>query len=158
PDARGFAELRQELRDAGRGELLADVCATWAPHEHDPIRAADAWSEAGEAMVVLGEAATAVEYLRQAIALDPTNNRAIARLLESGEPGDRAAAGEVIEHEPPERGQLFGPGRRRPGLEAGRRKADVIARRAAQHRRAAGLWDQVGRVDRALWHYQQAWK
>ena len=46
PDARGFAELRQELRDAGRGELLADVCATWAPHERDPIRAADAWSEA----------------------------------------------------------------------------------------------------------------
>ena len=45
PDARGFAELRQELRDAGRGELLADVCATWAPHERDPIRAADAWSE-----------------------------------------------------------------------------------------------------------------
>src|SRR5262249_37302060 len=40
PDARGFAELRQELRDAGRGELLADVCATWAPHERDPIRAA----------------------------------------------------------------------------------------------------------------------
>src|SRR5678815_5537002 len=40
PEARSFAALRQELRDAGRGELLADVCATWAPHERDPIRAA----------------------------------------------------------------------------------------------------------------------
>jgi tetratricopeptide (TPR) repeat protein len=158
PDARGFAELRQELRDAGRGELLADVCATWAPHERDPIRAADAWSEAGEAMVVLGEAETAIEYLRQAIDLDPTNDRAIDRLLEIVEPGDPAAAAEVIEHELTELAQLFDPVRRRPGLEAGRRKADVIARRAAQHRRAAGLWDQVGRVDRALWHYQQAWK
>jgi tetratricopeptide (TPR) repeat protein len=158
PDARGFAELRQELRDAGRGELLADVCATWAPHERDPIRAADAWSEAGEAMVVLGEAETAIEYLRQAIDLDPTNDRAIDRLLEIVEPGDPAAAAEVIEHELTELAQLFDPARRRPGLDAGRRKADVIARRAEQHRRAAGLWDQLGRVDRALWHYQQAWK
>ncbi|HEX8112906.1 MAG TPA: hypothetical protein VF516_34480, partial [Kofleriaceae bacterium] len=157
PDARGFAELRQELRDAGRGELLADVCATWAPHERDPIRAADAWSEAGEAMVVLGEAETAVEYLQQAIDLDPTNDRAIDRLLEIVEPGDPAAAAEVIEHELTELAQLFDPARKRPGLD-GRRKTDVIARRAAQHRRAAGLWDQVGRVDRALWHYQQAWK
>ena len=157
PDARGFAELRQELRDAGRGELLADVCATWAPHERDPIRAADAWSEAGEAMVVLGEAETAVEYLQQAIDLDPTNDRAIDRLVEIVEPGDPAAAAEVIEHELTELAQVFDPARRRPGLD-GRRKAEVIGRRAAQHRRAAGLWDQLGRVDRALWHYQQAWK
>jgi tetratricopeptide (TPR) repeat protein len=157
PDARGFAELRQELRDAGRGELLADVCATWAPHERDPIRAADAWSEAGEAMVVLGEAETAIEYLQHAIDLDPSNDRAIDRLLEIVEPGDPAAAAEVIEHELTELAQLFDPARKRPGLD-GRRKAEVVARRAAQHRRAAGLWDQLGRVDRALWHYQQAWK
>jgi tetratricopeptide (TPR) repeat protein len=116
PDARGFAELRQELRDAGRGELLADVCATWAPHERDPIRAADAWSEAGEAMVVLGEAETAVEYLRQAIDLDPTNDRAIDRLLEIVEPGDPATAAEVIEHELTELAQLFDPRAQAAGL------------------------------------------
>jgi tetratricopeptide (TPR) repeat protein len=121
PDARGFAELRQEPRDAGRGELLADVCATSAPHERDPIRAADAWSEAGEAMVVLGETETAIEYLRQAIDLDPTNDRAIDRLLEIVEPGDPAAAAEVIEHELTELAQLFDPARRRPGL-AGRQR------------------------------------
>src|SRR6185503_589663 len=40
-----------------------------------------------------------------------------------------------------------------------RRKSEVIARRAAQHRRAAELWNEhLGRVDRALWHFQQAWK
>ncbi|MGN6109443.1 MAG: hypothetical protein ACTHU0_30325, partial [Kofleriaceae bacterium] len=71
PEAKGFAELRQELRTAGRGELLAELCATWAQHERDPARAADAWSEAGEAMLVLGETATAVEYLRTALELDP---------------------------------------------------------------------------------------
>src|SRR6188474_600030 len=86
PEAKGFAQLRQELRDAGRGELLAELCATWAQHERDPIRAADAWSEAGEAMIILGETATAMEYLRTALDLDPTNYRAADRLLEVIEP------------------------------------------------------------------------
>src|SRR3569833_2249577 len=99
PEAKGFAALRQELRDAGRGELLADVCATWAQHERDPVRAADAWSEAGEAMVVLGETATAIEYLRTALELDPTNDRAADRLLEIVEPNDPAAAVEILEGE-----------------------------------------------------------
>jgi hypothetical protein len=31
--------------------------------------------------------------------------------------------------------------------------------RSSHHRRAAVLWNEyLGRVDRALWHYQQAWK
>src|SRR3954466_14886515 len=97
PEAKSFADLRQELRDAGRGELLAELCATWAQHERDPVRAADAWSEAGEAMVVLGETATAVEYLRTALDLDPTNDRAADRLLEIVEPNDPAAAVELLE-------------------------------------------------------------
>src|SRR3954471_6707152 len=140
PDARGFAELRQELRDAGRGELLADVCATWAPHERDPIRAADAWSEAGEAMVVLGEPETAVEYLRTALDLDPTNDRATDRLLDIVEPDDPALAVEIIEHELAELAQLHDPSRKRAGIGGSiggsidaRRKSEVIPPRAAQH-------------------------
>src|SRR5438067_11528241 len=86
PEPRGFATLRQELRAAGRGELLADVCATWAQHERDPMRAADAWAEAGEAMAVLGEIATAIEYLRTALEYDPAHERAADRLLEIGAP------------------------------------------------------------------------
>ncbi|MEO8705215.1 MAG: hypothetical protein ABI867_34535, partial [Kofleriaceae bacterium] len=149
PEAKGFAELRQELRDAGRGELLAELCATWAQHERDPVRAADAWSEAGEAMVVLGETATAVEYLRTALDLDPTNDRASDRLLEIVEPSDPAAAVEIIEHE---LGELA-------KKEATRKRPEITQRRAAQHRRAAELWnDHLGRVDRALWHWQQAWR
>src|SRR5262245_553566 len=108
PEPKGFAELRQVLRDAGRGELLADVCATWAQHERDPVRAADAWSEAGEAMMVLGESATAIEYLRTALDLDPTNDRAADRLLEIVEPSDPAHAVEIIELE---LGELAKPGK-----------------------------------------------
>src|SRR5439155_22855382 len=115
PEPKSFATLRQELRDAGRGELLADVCATWAQHERDPIRAADAWSEAGEAMAVLGETATAIEYLRTALELDPTNDRATDRLLEIVEPGDPAFAVEIIENELAERAQFHDPARKRPG-------------------------------------------
>ena len=151
PEAKGFAELRQMLRDAGRGELLADVCSTWAPHERDPARAADAWSEAGEAMVVLGEIDTAIEYLRTALDLDPTNDRASDRLLEIVEPNDPAAAVEIIEHELAELAKRSGAG--------AKAKAEVVARRASHHRRAAELWNgHLGRVDRALWHHQQAWK
>jgi tetratricopeptide (TPR) repeat protein len=149
PEARSYGQLRQELRDAGRGELLAELCATWAQHERDPVRAADAWSEAGEAMLVLGETATAIEYLRTSLELDPTNDRAADRLLEIVEPTDPAAAVEIIETELTELA-------RRDGA---RRRPEVTARRAGHHRRAAVLWnDYLGRVDRALWHWQQAWK
>src|SRR3569833_325283 len=152
PEANGSAALRQELRDAGRGELLADVCATWAQHERDPVRAADAWSEAGEAMIVLGEIETAVEYLRTSLELDPTNDRASDRLLEIVEPNDPAAAVEIIE------GELTDLAKRAGG-DHGRKRPELVARRAAQRRRAAELWnDHLGRVDRALWHWQQAWK
>ena len=152
PDPKRFSELRQELRAAGRGELLAELCATWAQHERDPVRAADAWSEAGESMLVLGEVETAVEYLRTALDLDPTNDRAADRLLEILEPNDPAAAVEVIELELAEL-------QKRAGGQGQRAKAEVTARRASHHRRAAELWnDHLGRVDRALWHFQQAWK
>ncbi len=148
PEAKGFAELRQVLRDAGRGELLAELCATWAQHERDPIRAADAWSEAGEAMAVLGELETAMEYLRTSLELDPTNYRSADRLLEIVEPDDPAAAVEIIEQELGELAQA-----------KHKRAPKVTERRAAQHRRAAELWnDHLGRVDRALWHWQQAWR
>jgi tetratricopeptide (TPR) repeat protein len=126
--------------------------------ERDSMRAADAWSEAGEAMVVLGEPETAVEYLRTALELDPTNDRATDRLLDIVSPDDPALAVEIIEHELAELAQLHDPARKRPGSDH-RRKPEVVQRRAAQHRRAAELWQtELGRVDRALWHFQQAWK
>ena len=101
-------------------------------------------------MVVLGETATAIEYLRTALELDPTNDRAADRLLEIVEPNDPAAAVEILER------------RARPSSrksEGTRKQRSTTARRARHHRRAAVLWnDHLGRVDRALWHWQQAWK
>src|SRR5213076_3238010 len=102
----------QVLRDAGRGELLAELCATWSQHERDPVRAADAWSEAGESMAVLGETATAIEYLRTALELDPANDRAADRLLEIVEPNDPAAAVEILESELAELTKRDGKGRK----------------------------------------------
>src|SRR3954468_6637102 len=133
PEARGFTQLRHELREAGRGELLAELCATWAQHERDPVRSADAWSEAGEAMVVLGELATAIEYLRTALDLDPTNDRAADRLIEIVEPTDPAAAGEIIELELTELAKKDGAGKGK--------KSEITQRRAAHHRKAALLWN-----------------
>src|SRR5574338_352841 len=96
----------------------------------------------GAAMAVLGETATAIEYLRTALDLDPTNERAADRLLEMVEPYDPAAAAEIIETELTELAKRTG----------NQRKPELIARRAAHHRRAAVLWnDFLGRVDRALW-------
>ncbi|MDX2088094.1 MAG: hypothetical protein SFX73_09595 [Kofleriaceae bacterium] len=152
PEGTSFEQLRQELRSAGRGDLLAELCATWAQHERDPLRRADAWSEAGEALAVLGELETATEYLRAALDLDPANERAADRLLEIFEAHDPAAAVEIIELQLTELAKVTGG-------HGARAKADAVARRAAHHRRAAQLWDaQLGRVDRALWHWQQAWK
>jgi len=152
PEARSFEQLRQQLRNAGRGELLAEVCATWAHHERDPVRAADAWSEAGEALAVIGDPDTAISYLRQALELDPANERAADRLLELVEANDPAAAVEIIELQ-------LGVLQKHAGGHGAKAKAELIARRAAHHRRAAELWDgHLGRVDRAMWHWQQAWK
>ena len=154
PDGKAFHALRGELRNSGRGELLADLCATWAPHEADPIRSADAWSEAGEAMLVLGEHDTAIAYLRTALDLDPANERAAERLIELYEADDPAAAVEIVEAEVAELAKRDGG----PSGK-GKGKPETIARRAMQHRRAAELWnDELGRVDRALWHWQQAWR
>lgn len=148
PDANGFLALRHEVREAGRSELVARVCAAWAPRETDPILAAGAWSEAGEAMIVTGKTDDAIQYLRNALELDPTNDRAADRLLEIVEPDDPALAVEILENEL---------------TELAKRDAntapELTQRRAAHHWRAAMLWnDHLGRIDRALWHYQQAWR
>src|SRR5205823_10921522 len=73
--------------------------------------------------------------------------RASDRLLELVETNDPAAAVEIIEAGLVELAKRSG------------RKSELVARRAAHHRHAAELWhEHLGRVDRALWHFQQAWK
>ncbi|HTJ47125.1 MAG TPA: tetratricopeptide repeat protein [Kofleriaceae bacterium] len=155
-DADGFAELRIALRTGGHGELLAEICELRAPRERDAHRAADVWSEAGEARLVLGQREAAERDLRAALELDPSDERAAARLVELYVvAGRHAAAADVLEAE------LEALSARGNGEQKHRRaKPDAsIARRGQRHRLAAQIWDErLGRVDRALSHWQRAWQ
>ncbi len=156
PDAAAFVDLRDQLRAAGAGNELAELCARWAPLEPDASKAAEAWSESGEAMLLQGVADEGLRRLRKAIDLDPINARSIDRFVEHAlHLGDAASAAEVVENE------LTELGKRTESENAKGRKptAASISRRAEQHRIAAQLWnDRLGRIDRALWHWQQAWR
>ncbi len=156
-DGDAFAELRAALRKGGSGELLAEICEARAPREADPAKAADAWSEAGEARLVLGQRDLAERALRAALALEPADERAAARLVELHlVAGHHAAAADVLEAE------LDALARRAEGPAPGRRPAKpdpTIPRRGQRHRLAASIWDErLGRVDRALAHWQKAWQ
>src|SRR5580765_4978317 len=65
PEAKGFAELRNELREAGRGELLAELCATWAQPERDLDPMNDRASDRLLEIVEPEDPAAAVEILEQ---------------------------------------------------------------------------------------------
>lgn len=153
-----YYELRTELRKSGAAEELAEIGELRAPHERDRLRAADILSEAGEARYLLGNDAQGEKNMRQALSLDPANERAAARFAEVLMVAERfAEAAEILEAElaelerradstPPEKGR--------------RAKAPPFAtRRGNRHRMLAQLWDgRLGRVDRALEHWQQAWQ
>jgi Tfp pilus assembly protein PilF len=154
-DGDAFVELRVRLREGGNGDVLATICELHAPHMKDPVRAADVWSEAGEARLVLGQRDAAERDLRAALALDPANERASSRLVEALMVGGRFAdAAEVIEDE------LTALAARADAAPQRRGRSDgFLARRGQRHRMAAQIWDErLGRVDRALWHWQQAWR
>lgn len=154
-DGNRFATVRQALRAGGQGELLAEVCELRAPFEPNPGKAADLWAEAGEARAVLGHVAAAERDLRAACALDAAHELATARLVEHFlTTGRSAEAGDILEAELDEL-------TRRADANPAKAKTDRagLARRAARHRTAATLWDQqLGRVDRALAHWQAAWR
>ncbi|MEZ4403769.1 MAG: tetratricopeptide repeat protein [Kofleriaceae bacterium] len=154
-DVGRFTALRQALRSSGQGELLAEVCELRAPFEPTPSKAADLWAEAGEARAILGQAAVAERDLRAACALDAAHEVATARLVETFvTTGRPAEAGDILEAELDELAK-------RAEVSPAKAKVDRagIARRAARHRLAAGLWEQhLGRVDRALAHWQAAWR
>jgi tetratricopeptide (TPR) repeat protein len=147
-DGELYYELRTDLRDSGQAEKLAEVSELRAPHEADPHKAATIWSEAGEARLVLGHDEQGEHDLRAALALDPANERAASRLAERCMvAGAFAEAAAILEAEL---------------ADLAARAADAhpaTARRGHRHRMLAQLWDErLGRVDRALYHWQQAWR
>ncbi len=152
-DAGRFAALRGAARSAGAHSTLAEVCELRAPFEADPVVAAEIWAEAGELRDELGQLALAERDLKAACALDPSNQAAAARLVEHLlAAGKHAEAAAILEAELTELD-------RRATAADGRPERDALPRRAARHRAAAEVWDRhLGRVDRALHHWQQAWQ
>ncbi len=155
-DADLYFELRVALRKSGQAEPIADIGELHAPFENDRLKAADIWSEAGEARLLLGHDEQGERDLRSALGLDPANERAAARIAELLMVAERfAEAATVLEEELSElerRADLTPPNKRR-------KSAPFAARRGHRHRMLAQLWDErLGRVDRALHHWQQAWQ
>src|SRR5262249_8344241 len=117
-------------------------------------------SEAGEARLVLGQREQAERDLRAALELDPTDARAAERIVELYlVAGRHAAAVDVLESE------LDALARKHESSDAHKKthkpaKPDPAAQRRGQrHRLAAQIWDErLGRVDRALYHWQRAWQ
>ncbi|HUH06056.1 MAG TPA: tetratricopeptide repeat protein, partial [Kofleriaceae bacterium] len=155
-DADLYFELRVALRKSGQAQPLAEIGELHAPHQPDRRRAADIWSEAGEARLLLGHDAEGERDLRHALEIDPANERAAARLTEQLMVAERFAdTAEIMEAELAE---LSARADDAPKNE--KRKGEAFApRRAHRHRMLAQLWDErLGRVDRALHHWQRAWQ
>lgn len=150
-DAARFAALRSELRGRGAHSTLAEILELRAPFEAEPVTAAAIWAEAGELRDELGQLALAERDLKAACALDPGSGSAAARLVELLlAAGKHAEAAAVLEAE------LTELDRRQP---IGKADRAALARRAERHRAAAETWERhLGRVDRALHHWQAAWK
>lgn len=144
PDGKRFVALRDELRQAGRGELLAAVCAAFAAVAIGPAAAA-AWSEAGETYLLIGDIAAGRRALERALLTDPLDERArVALASYLVGVGHAASAVEVVEAE-------------LAALAAAPGASPARAGRA--HARAAEIWHtHLGRLDKALAHYQTAWQ
>jgi len=155
-DADLFFELRVALRKSGQAEPLAQIGELHAPHVRDRRRAADIWSEAGVARLQLGHEEQGEEDLYTALRLDPANERAAARIAEHLMVGHRfAEAAQVLEDELAELIQRTSEVREQDERKGG----SFVARRAHRHRMLAQLWDErLGRIDRALVHWQKAWQ
>lgn len=145
-------ELRELLHTAGRPGDVAEVDELRAPHEQDRQRAADLWSEAGTARLAQKQRELAARDFAQALRLDPAHAQAApaltALLLDQGR---HASAADVIEDELVEL-------KARADKVPQKQQAELAARRGELHRTLARLWhEKLGRVDRALHHWQQAW-
>lgn len=149
-----YAELRTELRKAGQPEPLAELCELRAPHEPEAHKAAAMWAEAGEARLLMGHDELGERDLREALRLDPASDKASARLTERLMVAGRfAAAAQIMEDELAELARRADDAPKRNG------GTPFASRRAQRHRTLAELWEhRLGRVDRALEHWQRAWQ
>ncbi|MBP6628805.1 MAG: tetratricopeptide repeat protein [Kofleriaceae bacterium] len=155
-DRDAYVGVRDLARQHGRGDVLAEACRLHADAAANPDERAEAYSEAGEALLLIGRAEDGEVALMSCLALRPGDGRAATLLADHYlATGRAAAAAEVLEAElaalPPATAPADSKGKKPdPAL---------LARHGEAHRTLARLWDErLGRVDRALGHWQQAWR
>jgi tetratricopeptide (TPR) repeat protein len=151
-DGATHAELARILREAGRWRELAELHELYAPQERKPERAVGLWAEAGRIHLAAKQRERAEQDLGRALDLDPAHPDAAKAMVELLIASQRPAeAADVMEDELDalkERTEAL-PERKRP---------EIIAHRGQRHRALAVLWGEtLGRVDRALDHWQRAW-
>src|SRR5690606_23472732 len=151
-DGAAHTRLTRILGEAGRHRELAEVHELYAPHERDRARSATLWTEAARVRLGMNHGQQAERNLGRALDLDPAHPEAaetLAEMLISA--GRYAEAAEIVEDE------LDALKERAEALPERKRK-ELAARRAGRHRVVAELWgERLGRVDRALDHWQRAW-
>ncbi len=152
-DTAAYGQLVADLQAADEAGLVAELSALHAAEVSDTAAAASAWATAGAAYRVVGRDERAEQAFAAALDLDPGHPQAaptLATLLTEAE--RHAEAAEVIEDE---LAALTEQSERERGASA---REALVARRAERHRALATLWEQhLGRVDRALDHWQRAW-
>jgi tetratricopeptide (TPR) repeat protein len=165
-----YDELRDLLRQTNEMAQLAEIAELHATHVDDSMRSAALYAEAGAARLRMGESEAGEADLREALTHDPLNEQAGTRLVEHLIAlGRFAEAAALLEAEIAALDAASGPededsaDRDDDGEHAGGNGEPVgdqlTSRRAQRHRQVAALWDgKLGRLDRALHHWQKAWQ
>ncbi|MEM9490015.1 MAG: hypothetical protein AAGC55_12785, partial [Myxococcota bacterium] len=150
-----YRALRDELREQRRPDVMAELGELRAPHEAETERRLEIWHEVAALWTDMGEPNRVEHALNQVLELDPADELAARTLVERYTAEARyAEAADILEDELHElKLRTTGDDSARPAT-----GEDTLERRANGHRALAQLWeDQLGRVDQALNHWQQAW-
>ncbi len=138
-----FEELRDKLSTDNLIEPLAAICELHAAHQQNRGRAAEIWGQAALARFQLGQTKRGEHDLVKATSSDPNNTQAINKLVS------------------------FLMQQRQYSQAANCLETDLsklatttpVETRVERHRLLAKLWhEQLGRIDLAIRHWEQAWK
>lgn len=151
-DNKLFRWLRDQLRKREQHDKAAELYELRAPVEPEPSRMSEMWAEAARAWLAANRRKRAMRAFEEAVYYDPANAAACDALTEMYLAQERfAETADLIEEELDELAQ-------QAEQHSGSRAAALNQRRAERHRFLAALWDErLGRVDRALSHWQRAW-
>ncbi|MBT8493618.1 MAG: tetratricopeptide repeat protein [Deltaproteobacteria bacterium] len=154
-DGNLFSELHKQLKSKGDLATLAELLQLRAAEEKEALRAGKHLAEAAEVLLELDDADGAEHAFRLALERDPAQTRAASHFCDFLIDRQRfAEAASVVEAEVEALTErAANKGKDKKG------KEPFAARRAARHAVLAELWDKhLGRVERALHHWQQTFQ